>query len=258
VPIDSLRLVSDRRLAMLSAGLFILPTLWYVRTDLALYGADWPHLQQRLASRVLALAGSALAIVASARHAHAPATICAYPPEGATLPLRTPLFTLFVLYGTLHSGFWRQCTPAWLLGAGLILLRLTWLTSGAGADIGGDVVIILIVNAFGTLLVKRRLTLEQDVNVAWQAEHAARLTSDRALAELRTLRGIIPTCSHCKKVRSDMGDWEQIESYVRAHSDAQFSHGICPQCYEIHYPDSAFRAAGRMRIDRDPSDSGSG
>ena len=168
-------------------------------------------------------------------------------PEGSTLPFRSPMFTLFVLYGVLPNRFWRQCTPAWFLSAALIALRLTWLTSIADGDVGGDVVIILAVNAFGTLLVQRRLALEQDVSVAWEAEHDARITSDRALAELRTLRGIIPICSHCKKVRSEVGDWEQIESYVRAHSDAEFSHGICPECVEAHYPESEFAKALGLR-----------
>jgi hypothetical protein len=260
VPIESLKLDSDRRLALLSACLLVLPTLWDVQTDIALYGGDWPHLRQRLTSRATSIAGAVLAIVLL-RHARSRTTysriVAGYAwwvagfivvintlrPEGSTLPFRSPMFTLFVLYGTLPNRFWRQCTPAWFLSAALITLRLTWLTSGADGDIGGDVVIILAVNAFGTLLVQRRLALEQDVSVAWDAEHDARVTSDRTLAELRTLRGIIPICSHCKKVRSEVGDWEQLESYVRAHSDAEFSHGICPECVERHYPESEFAKA---------------
>jgi PAS domain S-box-containing protein len=51
-----------------------------------------------------------------------------------------------------------------------------------------------------------------------------------ALAELKTLRGIIPVCSFCKKVRDDQGYWEQVEVYIRKHSEADVSHGICPDC----------------------------
>jgi PAS domain S-box-containing protein len=58
-----------------------------------------------------------------------------------------------------------------------------------------------------------------------------------ALAEIKTLEGIIPICSSCKKIRDDKGYWEQIESYIRRHSDARFSHGICPECAEKLYPD---------------------
>jgi hypothetical protein len=51
-----------------------------------------------------------------------------------------------------------------------------------------------------------------------------------ALAEVKTLRGLIRICAHCKRVLSDEGSWEQLESYVRGHSDVEFSHGICPDC----------------------------
>ena len=58
----------------------------------------------------------------------------------------------------------------------------------------------------------------------------------KAMTEIRTLRGIIPICASCKKVRDDEGAWQQVEAYIRAHSEAQFSHGICPDCLEKEYP----------------------
>ncbi len=54
----------------------------------------------------------------------------------------------------------------------------------------------------------------------------------KALGEIKTLRGIIPICSYCKKIRDDKGAWEIIEAYISKHSDAQFSHGACPECYK--------------------------
>ena len=48
---------------------------------------------------------------------------------------------------------------------------------------------------------------------------------------MNTLRGLLPICASCKKVRNDTGYWEQIESYVRSHYNAEFSHGICPTCF---------------------------
>ncbi|WP_163335651.1 phosphate/phosphite/phosphonate ABC transporter substrate-binding protein [Desulfopila sp. IMCC35008] len=53
-----------------------------------------------------------------------------------------------------------------------------------------------------------------------------------ALSEVRTLQGMIPICSSCKKIRDDQGDWNKIESYVSKHADARFSHGYCPACYQ--------------------------
>ena len=54
----------------------------------------------------------------------------------------------------------------------------------------------------------------------------------QALDEVRTLRGIMPICAYCKKIRDDEGYWNQVEKYVSDHTDAKFSHGICPTCFE--------------------------
>ncbi|MEW6674369.1 MAG: CHASE4 domain-containing protein [Thermodesulfobacteriota bacterium] len=66
-----------------------------------------------------------------------------------------------------------------------------------------------------------------------------RLISDlqTALKEIKTLKGIIPICAACKKIRNDSGYWQQIESYIQSHSEADFSHGICPACSKKLYPD---------------------
>ena len=58
-----------------------------------------------------------------------------------------------------------------------------------------------------------------------------------ALANIRTLKGLVPICSHCKSIRNDKGFWEKLEDYVRRHSEAEFTHGICPSCLEHHYPE---------------------
>jgi CheY-like chemotaxis protein len=54
---------------------------------------------------------------------------------------------------------------------------------------------------------------------------------------IKTLRGFIPICANCKKIRDDKGYWNQIESYIQKHSDAEFSHGICPECARKLYPE---------------------
>jgi len=61
----------------------------------------------------------------------------------------------------------------------------------------------------------------------------------RALDEVKTLRGILPICSFCKKIRDDKGAWERIEAYIGNHSEAQFSHGLCPECYQKQIEDLA-------------------
>lgn len=68
-----------------------------------------------------------------------------------------------------------------------------------------------------------------------QAELIAELR--RAHGEIKTLSGLLPICSYCKKIRDDSGYWHQIEVYIDRHSDAQFSHGLCEACAAKHYPD---------------------
>lgn len=58
-----------------------------------------------------------------------------------------------------------------------------------------------------------------------------------ALDEIKTLRGILPVCCYCKNIRDDKGYWDQIESYISKHSEATFSHGICPNCMKEHFPE---------------------
>jgi PAS domain S-box-containing protein len=67
-----------------------------------------------------------------------------------------------------------------------------------------------------------------------------------ALENVKNLRGIFPICASCKKIRNDEGYWEQVEVYLREHTDARFSHGICPECLVRLYPD--------MRDTGDPDD----
>ncbi len=60
---------------------------------------------------------------------------------------------------------------------------------------------------------------------------------NKAIEEVKTLSGFLPICASCKKIRDDKGYWNQIEAYISEHSEAEFSHGICPECIEKLYPD---------------------
>jgi CheY-like chemotaxis protein len=70
----------------------------------------------------------------------------------------------------------------------------------------------------------RVLALQERLN-----ERVAEL--EEAMANIKQLRGLLPICSYCKRVRGDGDYWEQVEQYIAHHSDAQFSHGICPTCF---------------------------
>lgn len=60
---------------------------------------------------------------------------------------------------------------------------------------------------------------------------------EAAMKEIKTLSGLLPICMHCKKIRDDKGYWQQMETYIHPHSDAQFSHSICRECADKYYPE---------------------
>jgi hypothetical protein len=93
------------------------------------------------------------------------------------------------------------------------------------------------IESLSSELVFLNSSLEQKVE-----ERTAELTEQKkdlqeALDSVRTLKGLIPICSSCKKVRDDGGYWDQLESYFMKYSNAEFSHGICPECAKQLYPD---------------------
>jgi streptogramin lyase len=74
---------------------------------------------------------------------------------------------------------------------------------------------------------------QREIEVRQKTEHALR----QALNQVKTLSGLLPICSYCKKIRDDKGYWNQIDAYISEHSDADISHGICPRCAAKYYPD---------------------
>ncbi len=89
-------------------------------------------------------------------------------------------------------------------------------------------------------IAKGVIWIYRDITERKRAEaERERLISElkQALLEVKKLSGFLPICASCKKIRDDRGYWQQIETYIREHSEAEFSHGICPDCMKIHYPD---------------------
>ena len=93
---------------------------------------------------------------------------------------------------------------------------------------------------FETTRAETEAALLDDINKRKKTERELEKTVEelrQANTEVRTLSGLLPICASCKKIRDDRGYWTQIESYIRKHSDAEFSHGICPDCAKKYYPD---------------------
>lgn len=84
-----------------------------------------------------------------------------------------------------------------------------------------------------------RIILERNTELEKKNKELERLLNEnqQAKSEIKTLRGILPICAQCKKIRNDEGYWTAIESYISKHSDAEFTHGMCQDCAEELYPD---------------------
>ena len=87
--------------------------------------------------------------------------------------------------------------------------------------------------------VSSALTLKSEMDCRKERETELRRSNEelqRALREVKVLRGLIPICASCKKIRNDGGFWQQLEEYIGEHSEAEFSHGLCQPCLKKLYP----------------------
>lgn len=93
-----------------------------------------------------------------------------------------------------------------------------------------------IVKPFSHIELEARLRVGERVVRLQRALHERARELQDALDHVKTLQGILPICMHCKRVKTDEASWHRLESYIESHSDARFSHGLCPECLEAHYP----------------------
>ncbi len=100
-------------------------------------------------------------------------------------------------------------------------------------------IILIVIGAFVIyLFIRFRIRQVQKRNLL--LEHTVRHRTkdlEEALNNIKTLKGMIPICANCKKIRDDGGFWQQVEEYIAEHSEANFSHGICPDCVKELYPE---------------------
>jgi len=114
---------------------------------------------------------------------------------------------------------------------------LRWVIAVAASYVLANVVGLLVSLWTGRARRRQHHLLER--------ERCARRRLQTALSELRILRGIVPICSYCKRVRTEEGSFESVEQYVGERSEAAFSHTVCPDCLTEHFPRESVRILGR-------------
>jgi len=120
----------------------------------------------------------------------------------------------------------RKELPYYMAIGGSILTIVGFLLSPNGGELWKALInrslVIFAIWAVAILSVQRKIIYEE---------------KEKALLEIKALKGILPICASCKKIRDDQGSWNRIESYISDRSEAKFSHGICPECAKILYPE---------------------
>ena len=249
--LDEIRLENDRRMGTLFLRVSLIPMIALAWVDGLVLGWSARALAP---SWTLRLVGAALLLVFIRRIRNAPtrkefddtAFISALFIVGVLLSFRLlrppPNITgirvefLFLVSSVvmLPTRPWRHSVITFTLGLGSILLLIFYNTGVAPAEIVSIAILYSLGLAVGASIARNRIEAMERETEIWLAERAARAKLTTTLAELHVLKGVIPICAHCKNVRLEHGDWQRLELFVREHSDADFSHGICPDCEQKH------------------------
>jgi len=145
---------------------------------------------------------------------------------------------------------WRALT-AWFMTIGVLIVGF-WTNPWPDESTAIAATLTLIVtNVIGGEMCREQQISRRRQFLALTKEQELSASLEQALGEIKTLRGILPICMHCKRISDDLGQWEQIEEYVRQHSHAEFTHGLCPECARNHYPEIDWENARRQREMKD-------
>ena len=149
------------------------------------------------------------------------------------VPLGYAVGVLYILVILLSLQSARKKLMLEMAVISMSLIFLGFFLSPGGGDVFKGIFnrVIAVFAIWSTALISyRRKILEEKREKAVEER-------EKALYEVKVLRGLLPICASCKKIRNDEGYWIQMEAYIRDHSEANFSHGICPECARKLYPE---------------------
>ncbi|MES2440799.1 MAG: hypothetical protein V4584_17165 [Verrucomicrobiota bacterium] len=152
------------------------------------------------------------------------------------------LFATGAFFGTeayfhIMSGTFVSRLAISLFAFPFLYLYITWQNKRYGMEIENRPVLAILKEVTEVRMELSLAQQEIERRKQLEKEKESLITSlQTALLEVKTLRGILPTCSYCKNIRDKNGEWHQLEAYIQRHSEAQFSHGICEPCANKHFP----------------------
>ncbi len=105
-------------------------------------------------------------------------------------------------------------------------------------DIGASIIICLVINGISIHIIYKKYDIERELNKKMlnKAINDKELI-ENSIKEIQILQGLLPICSHCKKIRDEQGEWRQLERFIQENSEAEFSHSLCPECAQTIYPE---------------------
>lgn len=161
----------------------------------------------------------------------AAATLLTFPIRSISAHSLSLLFTVAVLISSWRGGLW----PG-MFSVVLATASFEYFFSAHAGHLGLHLADLLRLAVFaGVAATIASMTARR--RAALRNEQRIRAELQRALDEIKVLRGILPICMYCKQIRNDGGLWERLEKYLSEHSEAEFTHGICPECYRKHHPE---------------------
>jgi len=247
-----LRLANDRTLATLATSLILGPMVLFAISDAGII-TDPARLAIAYVVRALALvvwvAGAVQLRRARSREVLRRITrgvawsivlfmlaIQLARPANSWLVVRSTLVVSCLLFVAYPDRLRYQLGPWAVLAAGTMALNHWYYQTMTTADSLSIIMNFMMAATLGAAAAVNRGRLEIGMTATLDRARAALREREQARAALRRLEGTIPICVHCREVQTSRGAWERLEHLVHAQTDASFSHGICPDCMQRHFP----------------------
>jgi K+-sensing histidine kinase KdpD len=166
------------------------------------------------------------------------ATLLTFPISRIEIRSRDVLFIAAVIVASRYAG-----ATAGLSAALLSVLVFDWFFDLTPHVLDFTFAGLVQAVVFGSVSLLVASLEKQRRQAIWSLEEANRKLST-SLNEIKILRGILPMCSYCKQIRTGANTWTRMETYIHEHSEADFSHTVCPECLRKYYPDIYNRKYG--------------